>query len=77
MPPTFDFKVDGEDHSTSEHTLTPRQILEIAGLDPANHYLIQLNGKQQESYKDRPDVSIHMHQKMEFLSVFTGPTPVS
>lgn len=77
MPPTFEFTVDGESYSTSEHTRTPAQILQIAGLDPTTHYLVELKNKKQESYKDRMNDSIHMHQKMEFLSVFVGPTPVS
>lgn len=77
MPPTFDFTVDDEQFSTSEHTLTPVQILQIAGLDPTTHYLVQITGNHQKSYQDTPDEPIHVHQHMKFISVFNGPTPVS
>lgn len=74
---TFQFTVDDESFSTHEHTLTPIQILEIAGLDPATHYLVQIHGNHQVSYKDKPNEPIHMHQHAKFVSVFTGETPVS
>ena len=38
--PTFDYTVDGEAQSTTEHVLTPTQILQAAGVDPATHYLV-------------------------------------
>jgi hypothetical protein len=77
MPPTFEFKVDGENYTTSEHTLTPNQLLQIAGLDVPTHYLVEIKNKKQESLKDRMNEPIQMHQHMDFLSVYTGPTPVS
>jgi hypothetical protein len=75
--PTFTYSVDDEPQSTDEHTLTARQILQNAGIDPQNNYLVQVEGQHQESFKDKPDVVIHMHQKMKFVSVFNGPTTVS
>lgn len=75
--PVFDYTVDGEPQSTSEHTLTPKVILQKAGIDPSNHYLVQIIGSNTESYKDFPDKLIHMHEHMKFISSSTGPTPVS
>jgi hypothetical protein len=75
--PTFTYSVDDEPQSTDEHTLTARQILQNAGIDPQNNYLVQVEGQHQESFKDKPDAVIHMHQHMKFVSVFNGPTPVS
>ena len=75
--PTFEFTVDDEPLSTSEHILTPTQILKLAELDPATHYLIELKGNTRESFKDRPDTEIHMHPHLRFISVHNGPTPVS
>ena len=75
--PTFDFSVDGEPHTTTEHELTPTAILTIAGVNPGDHYLVQLEGQQQKSYKENASTPIHMHQHMRFITVFTGPTPVS
>lgn len=75
--PVFDYTVDDETYSTHEHSLTPRQILDKAGLSAETHYLVQIIGHEQKSYKDRPDVEIHMHEHMKFISVFIGETPVS
>lgn len=75
--PTFQYTVDDEPQTTAEHVRTASQILTQAGIDPATHYLIEMRGKDQESYKDRLEVEIHMHQHMRFVSVATGPTPVS
>ncbi len=75
--PTFTYSVDDEPQSTSEHTLTPVQILQIAGIDPSAHYLVQIIGNHQESYQNKMEEPIHMHEHMKFISVSTGPTTVS
>ena len=71
------YTVDGEKQTTTEHELTPVQILQNAGIDPATHYLVQLEGEHRASYKDEPSKKIHMHDDMKFIAVSTGPTPVS
>jgi len=75
--PTFNYTVDDEAQSTNLHEMTPRQILTNAGIDPASHYLVQIEGNHKVSYENKLDEIIHMHQHMKFISVSTGPTPVS
>lgn len=75
--PTFEYTVDDEPQTTQEHILTPVQILQLAGIDPATHYLVQVIGQHQESYQNDPNREIHMHQHMRFISVPTGPATVS
>ena len=75
--PTFNYTVDDEPQSTTAHVLTPIQILTNAGVDPAIHYLVQLEGNHKVSYQDKPSEPIHMHEHMKFISVSTGPTTVS
>jgi hypothetical protein len=75
--PTFEYTVDDELQTTSAHELTPIQILQAAHIEPASHYLVQLEGQHQISYKDTPTQEIHMHEHMKFISISTGPTPVS
>ena len=75
--PTFQYTVDDEPYSTSEHTLTARQILQLAGKDPNNYYLKQIKGQHQESYKDKLDEPIQMHQHMKFITIYNGSTGVS
>jgi hypothetical protein len=71
------YSVDDEPQETSERTLTAEQILRNAGLDPATHYLVQLEGAHQVSYKDNPSATIHLHEHQRFVSNALGPTPVS
>jgi hypothetical protein len=75
--PTFEYTVDDEPQTTSEHHLTAHQILLNAGLDPATYYLVEIEGQHRKSFKDNPDEQIPMHQHMKFVSVFNGPTTVS
>jgi hypothetical protein len=75
--PTFEYSVDDEPQATDQHTLTANQILTKAGIDVAIHYLVEIKGASRESYQDRGDVEIHIHQHQRFISVKTGPTPVS
>ena len=70
------YAVDGVPQETTKATLTVREILEHAGLDPANHYLVELQGSHQIDLKNL-NQEIHIHEKEEFISVFTGPTPFS
>jgi hypothetical protein len=72
------FKVDGEDYKTKQREWTPNNILrEFPKLDPANHYLVQLTGKQPISYKGKGDIPIEIHNCEAFQAISEGPTPVS
>lgn len=71
------FTVDGEPLGTADRQLTPRQILALAEIDPATHYLVQIQGRHQIPYQDKPDEPIHMQDGLKFISISTGPTPVS
>ncbi len=75
--PTFTYTVDDEQQRTTEKELTPTQILQNAGIDSATHYLVEIEGNQRISFQGKPDVEIHMHEHMKFISIAIGPTPVS
>jgi hypothetical protein len=75
--PVFDYTVDGEPQSTSEHVLTPNEIMKEAGIDPSTHYLIEIDGNAQKSFKDEPNFQIHMHEHAKFVTASLGPTTVS
>jgi hypothetical protein len=75
--PTFTYAVDGETQTTTAHELTAAQILSDAGIDAQSHYLVQIEGNHRISYEGKPGEIIHMHEFMKFISVSTGPTPVS
>jgi pyruvate/2-oxoglutarate dehydrogenase complex dihydrolipoamide dehydrogenase (E3) component len=71
------YTVDGEPQESMDRTLTPRQIIIAAGLNPTERYLVEIKGKHQDSYKDKMDTPIHMHEGQKFVTVFTGPTEVA
>jgi hypothetical protein len=79
-PEEFHFSVNGERETTKEIALTPKQILEIAGIKPIeSNYLVQIeqNGVQ-ISYQGKQDELIKMQcPPLKFISIFIGETPVS
>jgi hypothetical protein len=76
---TITYAVDDEPQTTTDKTLTPRQILSAAGINASTHYLVLLRGNsgEKESYQTKMDETIHIHPQMRFVSVSTGPTTVS
>ncbi len=76
-PHEIEYTVNDEPQSTTEKTLTPVKIMEKAGVDPETNYLIEIRGKEQFSYKDKPTEEIHMHPKIKFITNFFGPTQVA
>jgi hypothetical protein len=71
------FEVDSEPLETNERHLTPVQIMDLAGIDPANHYLSEIEGHHTHSYKDAPNTPIVIREGARFVSASTGPTPTS
>ncbi len=76
--PAIYFKVDGEPYDTRAHELTANEILkEFAGVDPATHYLLQIQGHHHVSFQGKGDDPIRMEEGMRFQVISMGPTPVS
>lgn len=73
---TIHFEVDGETISVRNDRLTPKVIMEKADVTPATHYLKRLTPCE-ESFRDRPEVEIEVHQGDRFITLYTGQTPVS
>lgn len=71
------FEVDDEHLETTEHELTPVQIMTLAKIDPETNYLVEIEGHRQISLKDRPNDPVELHDGSKFVSVSTGPTPTS
>ncbi len=71
------FFVDGDPKTTTEKTLTPNQIMAIAGIDTASHYLKWITGDATHSYEGKGDEVIHVHEGQKFISIHNGPMTVS
>lgn len=72
----YHYSVDGEAQVSPTKHRTVRVILETAGVDPSDHYLVQLRGHEKIEYKDLEQV-ISLHEHERFVTVYNGPTPVS
>lgn len=75
--PTFEYTVDGEPQTTTDHVMTAASILTAAGIDASTHYLVELRGASRHSYETTPNEPVNMHEKMTFISISKAPTPVS
>lgn len=76
-PHVITFTVDGEPVETTERELTAVEIMQLASVDPETHYLKEIRGQRQISYKDRPNEPIRIRQNQRFITNSLEPTPVS
>jgi hypothetical protein len=79
-PEVFHYTVDGEPETTDLSELTPKRILELAGISPVcDYYLVQiLDDQSQISCKDKADSPIKMKcPGLKFISVYRSTTPVA
>ena len=60
----------------SPRETTAGGLLRAAGLDPASRELVRVEGRTQHPYPN-PDERIELHEGEVFITVSTGPTPVS
>lgn len=70
------FTEDGEPLEIETDSLTMSEILALVGKKPDEWYLVEKVGREQKTFRD-PDQQITITEKAKFISVFTGPTPVS
>ncbi len=62
------YTVDGEEEATTQEEMTPRDILESAGLDPERHYLVCAEGDQRKEFRHL-DEPIWLHEHSRFVTV--------
>jgi hypothetical protein len=65
----IEYRVNDVAQRTEHHTLTARQILERAGINPELHFLGETH-PEHVSFQDRPNEPIHMVHHMCFVSEF-------
>lgn len=74
--PEVVFTVDGVEYSSAERSLTAAQILQIAGVDPADHDLARVLGQGNVEKRHDDGDTVQLTPKARFVSIFTGSTPV-
>lgn len=73
----FDYRLDGEEYESPEKKITPNQMLINAGLNTAEYYVVEVEGKKHHSYEGEGDKIINLKKENDFITVFTGPVTVS
>lgn len=78
-PEVFHYWVDGEPETTDNAQLTANQILEAAGYNSKEYYLVQINDDgSQISFENEPDKHITMKcPGLKFTALYRSSTPVS
>lgn len=66
--PSITIAIDGEPVVLDVRTITVRDLLVRAGLDPGCFYLIEVKGRNQDSYLGRLDHEIHLHPHQTFVT---------
>ena len=70
--------VDDEPHRPREHTVTAADIIKLAKMNPAEHYLLRLRDREDAvSFEGKPNEPIELHNGMRFVTVHCGATPLS
>jgi hypothetical protein len=74
--PKVCFKIDCDDIEVRTDRLKVRELLDLVHVNPDDHYLVKLGNPENCELKDLNEV-VELHDDEEFITVFTGPTPVS
>ena len=70
------FTEDGEPLEIETGSLTMLEILALVGKAPDHWYLVEKQGRERIEFRD-PSSVIEIREGAKFVTVFTGPTPVS
>jgi hypothetical protein len=71
------FKIDDEEVQSTEKELTELALVELGKADPATHFLQLVKGGKPSTEFKNPNELIKLHEGIEFVTVYTGPTHVS
>ena len=75
-PNAVHFTIDGEPVEIETDSLTMSQVLALVGKKPDEWYLVEKVGREQKKFED-PAQEVPISHGAKFVTVFTGPNPVS
>lgn len=70
------FTIDGEPFTTAGHRLPAKDLLVLAGVDPADYDLGELVGNRPEPKHYGDDDEVTVHTGSRFVTLRVGPAPV-
>jgi hypothetical protein len=74
--PAVRFKIDCEPLEVHTDHLTVKELLDLVDADPSKHYIVELGDPENIPHTNLEE-SIRLRDCAEFITVFTGETPVS
>lgn len=74
---TVTITVDTDPYQVDKGETMASDIVRLTGKDPAVSYLVEIQGRHQESYKDRPEAMVKVHEHSTFVTASSPPTTVS
>jgi hypothetical protein len=74
--PPVTFTLDGVEHTVEARRQPASDVLRLGGLDPADYDLLRVVGKGNEQ-RFEDDQEVQLVPGGQYLSLFTGPTPVA
>lgn len=75
--PDVIFEIDGIEFHRSERRASARELINLAGLDPATHDLVRLAGQSDQEKRLADADQVQLTPGSRFVTVFTGSTPVA
>ena len=75
--PPIAIKIDNEPYEAPENPMSANDILRLGGLDPDNHYLVQIKDGERIKYEGKGEQPIFLLDGAEFVGHYTGPRVVS
>jgi hypothetical protein len=73
--PPVTFTLDGVEYTVEDRRQPAADILRLAELDPTDYDLIRIVGQGKEKHY-RDDEEVQLVPGGQYVSLFTGPTPV-
>jgi hypothetical protein len=66
--PPITIHVDNEPVQVPSRPITVRELLILVGLDPECFFLIEVEGREQKSHRDRPHHQLHPHHHLRCVT---------
>ncbi len=75
--PPISITIDHEPYQAPANPMTANDLLRLGGLDPANHYLVQIKASERIKYDGRGEQPIFLYDGAKSVGHYTGEKPVS
>lgn len=75
--PPVSFTIDGVEYTVDDRRQTAAELLELAGMHPDDHDLAIVRGNSGIEHRLADSDEVQITPGAQYVSIFTGPTPVA